>query len=282
MRVAAAAGLRCVGRRLRIRWLGDDRFVPLSHSHVNDPQVTVYVKGFLSANDSASDWTAFLASHRRIAGRGALAWGPRVAGYRWASSALTVPLVPVTPLVHTALALYNKTRIFRLNPASAAIYVATELALSAAQLWYNYRECLDFIASHAHIMAHKLERLGTAHAHVRIVAHSMGCALVLAALRHVRPEHWPRGELHLLAPAVIEADFADVFLRMQHLGHPLCVYHSPNDLVLRYLFALYGDPLGLEGSPVLRCKDVSDALGWLVHNAYAPNWSEFAEDLRHK
>jgi hypothetical protein len=59
----------------------DDRFVPLTHSHANDHEVTVYIKGFMGANQQVPDFQAYLSSHREL--RATLGWGLRVYGYRW-------------------------------------------------------------------------------------------------------------------------------------------------------------------------------------------------------
>ena len=89
-------------------------FIPLTRTHASDRELTIYVKGFLSPNESPKDFHAFHNSHRKlVTERG---WSPRCYGYQWESGSLslTVPLsnfnlpIPIVTVGHILYSLYSK------------------------------------------------------------------------------------------------------------------------------------------------------------------------------
>jgi hypothetical protein len=158
-------------------------------------------------------------------------------------------------------------------PLLALGVVVGELAFASAQTMYHYNRALNFIEDHAALLAQRLLDLASRFTHVRIVAHSLGVNLVLSALRHLQRHQWPQGELHLLAPAMSEPDFADVLTRCE--DYHVQLYYCPNDIILQSLFKLrHGvDSVGVTGSKLVPSHNVSHHItSTFVHNGY---WEAF-------
>ncbi len=177
-------GCRVVVRRLHgLR--SDDRIISLAHSHRNDEETTLYIKGFATTSESSQDFQHYRTAHAALVSR--LHWSPRCDGYRWEAHRLPVAVpMPFASIAYLAYAAYSRAKFLRFaSPVSAVLLLGVEAGLSVAQVLYNYRAALAFVDEHALVLAEKLRYLAKHYSYVRIVAHSLGAALLLSSLRHL-------------------------------------------------------------------------------------------------
>ena len=273
--------MRLVVRRFSAEGPHLDTFVPLCRSHPKDPELTVYVKGFLAPCESPSDFSAFTRAHGRLqTERG---WGPRAHGYTWEKGQLSVPVpvakfalpIPVATISHVLWSLWTKGRILRIASGGAAVaLVAAELTFSMVQIVTQYFACRASLDAQAKVLAAKLRRLMSVYRTVRLVGHSMGCALIVKTLQELEPWELAELECHLLAPAVLSDDCVLVFPELKSCT----VYYTPNDWVLAALFGILhlSESIGTAGARGLcRDLDVSSVFGALsVHREFPSKFPE--------
>jgi hypothetical protein len=267
--------MRVVCRRLWKCEAQLDTFVPLSRSHPGDSELTIYIKGFLAQCEGPGDFSAFHNSHGRLETE--QKWGPRAYGYSWEKGKLgvAVPLaklelpIPVATVSHVLWALWTQGRILRIaSPAAAVALVGAELTFSMMQILRQYYVCRASLDEQAKLLAEKLRRLVSVYIKVRMVAHSLGCLLLIKALRELEPREQEVLECHLLAPAVLVEDCVLVVPNLKSC----CVYYTSSDWTLAGLFSVLhlGEPIGSAGAKGL-CRDLdvsSLTRGVFVHREF--------------
>ncbi len=247
-----------------------------------DGEHTLYVKGFLARGEDPERFREWHGSHRRLVGeRG---WSATASGVAWDSGELGGwPL----PLLSTAKTVYDVVRSVRhagrSHPAGFLGMMAAEhLVRLTARFVMQYRSAQRASLDEADALAETFGAIGARHPEWRVVAHSLGCRLVIEALSRLSPDDRP-AEVHLCAPALLEEDVADRLARLGRRGAWL--YHARNDLVLETGFRAlsFGRALGAVGPvrdhPGLEAVDVSDRFGFWVHHEYKRRFSEFARPL---
>ena len=85
-----------------------ERLVSLARSGIDDPEVTVYVKGFLGRGEEPDHFGDWLASHRDLVDT--QGWGPRAHGFCWESGRLERLPLPAASFTKLAYDVYRRLR----------------------------------------------------------------------------------------------------------------------------------------------------------------------------
>eukprot|EP00011_Vannellida_sp_DIVA3-517-6-12_P003632 CAMPEP_0114627770 /NCGR_PEP_ID=MMETSP0168-20121206/12471_1 /TAXON_ID=95228 ORGANISM="Vannella sp., Strain DIVA3 517/6/12" /NCGR_SAMPLE_ID=MMETSP0168 /ASSEMBLY_ACC=CAM_ASM_000044 /LENGTH=268 /DNA_ID=CAMNT_0001839121 /DNA_START=1 /DNA_END=803 /DNA_ORIENTATION=- len=215
-----------------------------------------------------------------------LPWKPRMCGYYWQSGELAqIGSTPV-PIATLMTAAYHGYRVIssaaRLvpSPHRLAMTAVSEAGVTAGQLIMQYRSAVAHIRAHGHVLAQHLSALrqDKGYERVRVVAHSLGCKLLLQSILELADEDLP-DEVHLCAPAARESDVKDALYRAAK--ERLFIYHCSRDLVLNTAFRVmeFGAALGSEGPSAdmleycnqrmdATAVDASHLFGFKVHSDY--------------
>jgi hypothetical protein len=176
-------------------------------------EVTVYVKGFMSAGESEMDFSDWVSSHARLGT--AHHWQPNAFGYHWGThgrgwlAAATkdhIGMLPV-PAVSAGVAAVALTgarvlQTARLGSAPAiAGAVAADLLANAGRLAIQFKQASDNATAEAGLLAEALLGLRQEYDYVRLVAHSLGCKKTMAAAAALHASERPN-EIHLCAAAM--------------------------------------------------------------------------------
>jgi len=196
---------------------------PGEHHVKNRKELTIYIKGFMSKGETQEKFENWLDSHNKVVEK--KGWGEVAKGWHWKSGeGIGFPL-PIA----TALMLLSKTRFLRLSPMTLAAAGVTDLAVVATDLLQQYYVAEKNSVEHAHLLQMDITRLNEKYEKVRIVAHSLGCQLLLNALRDM-PQGDKPYEIHLCAPAFEEKPYEDIlgYLAKDHTY----IYYCEDDLIL--------------------------------------------------
>ncbi len=257
-----------------------ERFVRLAHSHADDREVTIYVRGFLARGEKPDHFDAWLETHRTLVA--AKNWGPRAYGYSWPSGRFrTVPL-PVATSIAGAWRVYQKSRNVRrmagLGPAVGLI-AAEEVVQVVGRFLFQYAMAVQAAEQRAHMLAERLAKLRSRYERVRVVAHSLGCRHIIEASSSLAGRQRP-DEIHLCAPACRERDVAPKLAGLARGS--TYVYYCKSDAVLDVGFRLVarGRAVGSKGLTGgyagMSAVDVSEHFGFWVHPEYKNRFSQFA------
>jgi len=285
--------------------LVDKRFVKhdgLTPSHDN---ATLYIKGFMNKDDKES-YHHWYKSHKKIMEQrlnnvihhqqleimgldgdvdtinDTSVSVPRediAYGYYWNSGNLNY--IPSAPVMMSAMELYKygKFALARI-PYLFAVTTMAESIIMAYTL-YNIYNKLEFdIDTYSHQLTDDIVMFFKNHHKIKVVAHSLGCKLLLKSLIDLPNDVLP-SEIHLCAPAVIEGNYEKQLKYIDGKGIKVNIYYSPNDYVLGYLYYLLkGDtPIGAQGLKNkytnIQAFDVSHHLGPIVHTSYGRNLHSF-------
>ena len=251
----------------------------LTRSRPEDREVTVYVKGFLARGEKPEHFDPWREGHRRlVASRD---WGPRAHGYCWPSGRARIPI----PKVAAAKVVWDAVQFARIAKrvgiaSNVGLAVTEQVGLVALSFARQYVAASRSATERAHRLGARLTALSERYTHVRVVAHSLGCRHVIEAVAGLAPRHRP-DEIHLCAPASLEADVADKLPRLAR--RRTWLYFTPDDLVLAAAFRLLarGSALGAAGPrrdyARLTSLDVGDHFGFWVHGEYKHRFPDFAE-----
>ena len=176
---------------------------------------------------------------------------------------------------HVALPGFGVNGQARLVAARAAIVGVGGLGSPAAQYLAAERRAL----AESRALACALEELGRTRGRVRVVAHSLGCHAVVAAVASLPVESRPQ-EIHLCGPAISEGR---VEASLQGLARDRTyLYHCASDLVLGLAFPVvaWDRALGFAGPRQrytgLESVDVGSHFGFRVHGEYKNRFADFA------
>jgi hypothetical protein len=251
-------------------------------------EVTLYVRGFMSiaGEDTADEDTAsWRRSHAQLVS--AHGWQPRALAYEWKSigvpdvlpSQLTTPLEKLRflpmPAVTVAAAARIATVLLRarfgaaaatgasLGPLAVGALVA-DVLLHATRLVAQYRQAAATSEQEAEQLRQVLVELRRDYGFVRVVAHSLGCRMLLHACQHMDSAQRP-DETHLLAAAVEAAEAAPLLSKLAR--GETHAYFSRDDLCLGVAFRV------IEGGPALGYSGLADVAGALRVTASAQETS---------
>ena len=180
--------VRLAARRLSIRSSGGTALRLLSAGGGTPGIPTVYVTGFLTNTSCTDHWRTWVATHQRCVDK--LNWSDEMYGLDWSTGAEGDWLgrwpVPLTAAISLALR--------RSSPQFLAAGVATDAIANAARLYLHFTQAQRSAAASAPDLAESLRMLcgdsGTTRSY-RMVAHSLGCRLVMEArCCLLTSDHW--------------------------------------------------------------------------------------------
>eukprot|EP00026_Physarum_polycephalum_P008314 Phypoly_transcript_08396.p1 GENE.Phypoly_transcript_08396~~Phypoly_transcript_08396.p1 ORF type:complete len:457 (+),score=85.84 Phypoly_transcript_08396:110-1480(+) len=244
-------------------------FIPLSadtSDASHGKECTLYIKGFLAKGEHADHFEDWQRGHKVLTETHK--WGSTAHGYFWKSGDLPGSLVPYATLLTGAYCLLTMKKI-ALTPQGLALTAAAEAVVIGGKFWYEFKKAADTAKAHGPNLAAHIEEITQQYPYVRIVAHSLGCALTLEALRHLPAKSRPH-EIHFLAPVIDEDDLMHNIAK-EHAY----IYHCGNDFALQTASALFYQQkhvVGLAGPKKtwrgLTAIDVSHHFGFFVHTNY--------------
>jgi hypothetical protein len=238
-------------------------------------EVTVYVKGFLAPGEAADRYRGWHEGHLRLVA--SHRWSTRSHGWSWSSGRwldVPVPVVSGTRMLTDLYRFSGRSRILALG-TTAGWMLAEVGARFAVQYLAAERRAL----AESEALARALEELNRTHGRVRVVAHSLGCHAVVAAVASLPVQSRPQ-EIHLCGPAVAEGR---VGASLQRLARERTyLYHCACDLVLGLAFPVvaWDRALGSAGPRQryagLESVDVGSHFGFRVHGEYKNRFADFA------
>ena len=204
-----------------------------------------------------------------------------MAAFRWQNGDLPIPV----PLVSGALLGYRllklKSSLLKLTPMGFLAGASVDVALYAGLLATEYYKAEKSLDEQSLVLADALLRLQARHSKVRVVAHSLGCRLLLHATKAISEEKRPH-EVHLLAPAFTEEEVGPHLdlLAQDHIH----IYHNKEDYILSLLYTgvtAGGTAVGCAGLANTYNKatsiDTSPHFDWLVHTEYKTTFHKFVQ-----
>jgi hypothetical protein len=235
-------------------------------------EITVYIKGFLSKGESPASFKEWLKTHKKIPD-----WCNFAKGWYWDCGTHTFPFPPITAL-YTWL---KGIQIFRLNPWAIAATATADISIMTAATVMQYFKAEKNTVKLAGDLALNLEELTNNYENVRIVAHSLGCKLLLNALKEIPPEKYPK-TIHLFAPAFIESEYNDILSNFGK-SSKMYIYYCKNDFMLAtLLYYIEGNhPVGAVGLKTkynnIKSIDVEEHFkdSWFVHKNYKSLFNNF-------
>lgn len=254
----------------------------------SDSCPTVYVTGFLTDTRDHENYTDWLGSHQRLSR--ALGWCEEAHGVEWRTGS-DGDLFGKWPLpVHVAVMMMRRS-----SPAAFAYGLAGDAILNAARVFMSFRTAETAAGHDAPQLAAALAALADA-PHVssyRVVAHSLGCRLVIDALPLLSPERRP-AEVHLCAAATTPTHAMPKLGALCQPGGRLYHHWSAGDEALSSAFLLASGGVPALGSAPLPCIDTATAaskattsasshdasayLGLASHGAFRLHFDRLASD----
>jgi len=153
--------------------------------------------------------------------------------------------VPYATLGTLAInALRAGSTLSRLTPVGLATAVAVDTGLAVA---IRYWHATYNAEKYSHRLADAIKELVTKHQKVRVIAHSLGCRLLINSLQEIPLEKRPH-EIHMCAPAVVE-DSIDIDWSCLAQNHTH-IYWSTRDSTLSLGFPILNNgnqPIGCIG-----------------------------------
>ena len=248
-------------------------------SRSDDNKPTVFVTGFLTDTTTDSTYSDWLASQRNLAT--SLGWSEEAYAIDWRTGAAgdrfgryPIPLLAVMLLRGSSLPLF-------------AAGLAGDAMLNATRLYLSYLTAVDASNRDAPKVADAIATSSLTRDY-RIVAHSLGCRLIVDALPLLPPESRP-SEIHLCAAALTANHALPKLDSICRPGGRIYHYWSSHDEALSSAFllasrgepALGSMPLPNEDKPLTistSSHDVSSYLGLASHGTYRLHFDEFAAD----
>lgn len=228
----------------------------------NKRETTLYIKGFMSADEKATDFEPWLDCHRALILTHD--WGSQARGILWSSGSIySVPFATTTAAAWCALRGFKVPSI-----PTLATTAVSEVALIATRLAYQYYQARVNAEKEAEQLSRIITHYKEKNEQIRIVAHSLGCYHLLHAIALLAPE-WRPDEIHLCAPACFENEIVGV-LAAGAAKEAVYIYHSENDTVLSTAFT-FMDKLDRIGHDIF--ASIPDAS--LITNP-AAGWKELA------
>jgi len=198
-------------------------------------EYTLYIKGFLGNSHARTNFKHWEAAHETLVS--ARGWGSTAYGWHWDSGQVQLSDAPVpwvtlgTIGAAAAKGLIWGSRAFRLTPAGLAAGMVIDGSMLLASKYWQATHNAD---NHSKKLASAIAELGALHTkpRVRIVAHSLGCKLLLNALKELPSDLRPH-EVHLCGGAFPETIFKNAYLHGFAKEHTY-VYFCTKDATLQY------------------------------------------------
>ncbi len=248
---------------------------------------TVYVKGF---GEEKGKFNAWLEQHEKL--ECSHGWHSDVYGYRWSSGDLKKMALWMG--IKAILLLCGRVALRRLvfilsGPAGWWVTAGITLAESLRWLRRRYQKAEEEAKKDAgecgppDLVTH-INDLKSRYDKVRVVAHSLGCRLVLEAVKALPHESRP-WRIHLCAPASSEDEVKDILGSGIARDHAW-IYYTKKDRALSFRrVAVRGKAMGAVGLvgnyPMLTSRltrvDVSKKFGFWVHWEYAKKFAQIVE-----
>jgi hypothetical protein len=242
-------------------------------------ELTIYIKGFLARGEHVDHFDVWQQAHSKLTRTHG--WHRNMAGWQWQNGAIleiaSVP-VPLATLANVSAHLWSNWRRFRLafpSPATLAMVAGQEAVTMAGQMLLQFYAARQNSHERAHLLSDELAALRGRFTRLRVVAHSLGCKLLVEAIRDLPDELRPC-EVHLCAPAIAVESHAARRLDRLAQRHTY-LYYCPQDFVLGTVFETLDagspclgatGPLDNQSYERLTAVDVSQHFGTLVHNQY--------------
>lgn len=244
------------------------------------PETTLIIKGFLSSGEKVDDYHLWLHSHNRLVHK--YRWDELAKGWNWNCGDLEYP-IPFITITNFAYSLYKSTKVLKAHPAVIATSFLIDAGYHIGRLIHQYYKVEKNTTILSYQLSQELIRLHKKYKKVRVISHSLGCKLLVNAIKDVPPEFRPHN-VHLCAPALDEKTYGPILNEISQ--RRTYIYYTPKDVVLSLgLKALKGyNPIGSIGLkneyPNVKLVDVSRYFDdfWIVHNNYNEQFHKFAED----
>lgn len=242
-------------------------------------EITVYIKGFLSNGESPANFKPWLGTHHKVPN-----WNKLAIGWYWDCGSNNLFPVPVT----LAYTWYKGSKLLNINPLFLATSLSVDLGIHVMGTLWQYIRTEERTTQLADDLASNLIELSNRYSNVRIVAHSLGCKLLLNALDKIPVDKYPK-TMHLLAPAVVETSYTQTFTHFQNYAYPrsrMYVYYCKNDFMLDTLLCLIKGfpPVGAVGMARsfqgIKSINVESFFNdsWFVHRNYKHMFNLFVAD----
>lgn len=245
----------------------------------NKKEVTLYVKGFLQ-HENRDAYDGFLNSHEKLIHKN-YKWDENAIGYFWDSGKTNRWMT--TPIVQTAWEIYkNGVLAFKKIPLVFATTLTVEGFEKGLNIWKQYKTIKYNLPSISVDFGKELKELTENFDKVRIVAHSLGCELVMESLNNISLIK-PPSEIHFCGGSFREKRYINLLQTMYANNEgKMFVYYSDSDyfLTLSHILIRKKQPVGVVGLkgiyPNIYSIDVTDKLGLFPHSDFKNNFSEYA------
>lgn len=248
-----------------------NRYVEYSY-HKNE-HLTLYVKGFMSKGENIEDYTQWIKSHDLFMMNGLWREGP-AKGWNWHPAKTSYP-VPTFTALKLGSFMGMGTRFFRFTPMTMALAVGVDIGIYVSKLTYEYHKIHNEMDYYSGKLARNLIDYSNQYKKVRVVAHSLGCKILLEAMKKM-PEEAKPNSIHLCAPALT---FDDVIkYEGSFAKENMYIYHAENDMVLSILYSAVngfinkGDIIGVSGVKYDLLKTLQLEKGPNIHNIDCTNY----------
>lgn len=268
----------------------------LTYNPYKDQELTLYVKGFMSKGENTEDFTPWVKTHDSLVERGVWEPGP-AKGWSWHSGKVQYPYPIFTGLKFGA-SFWSKSKFMRITPLSMAVSTGIDIGIYATRLLYQYYYIQGDMDQLSTRLSNDLVRLSKKYGKVRVVAHSLGCRLLLNSLKKIpkdQTEHLPNC-IHMCAPALL-SDEMEYYMTNQMWKDSMNVYYAKNDYVLSIFYRMISgfvddkEIVGVNGLSEGFLEDLNEKWGgirqvdcteffgnyWFVHNNYKNCFDKLVE-----
>lgn len=263
----------------------------IEYSYNNKEHLTLYIKGFMSKGENMEDYTQWIKSHDMFVMNGLWKEGP-AKGWNWHPVKTSYP-VPAFTTLKIGSYIGMGSKFFRFTPMTIALAVGIDIGLYASKLTYEYHKIHSEMDYHSKKLARTLVDYSDQYKKVRIVSHSLGCKILLEAMKLI-PEEAKPDSIHLCAPAITIGDILEY--NSTFAKDNTYIYHAENDMILSMLYSAVNgfvkknEIVGVSGinNDVLNSLQNGSSIHnincteyfsdfWFVHTNYAENLHKIYE-----
>jgi hypothetical protein len=250
----------------------------------------------MAKGENAEDFKPWITTHDKLVDNGVWESGP-AKGWSWHSGKVQYPYPIFTGLKFGA-SFWSKSRFMRITPLSMAVSTGIDIGIYATRLLYQYYYIQGDMDQLSTRLSNDLVRLSKKYGKVRVVAHSLGCRLLMNSLKKIskdQTEHLPDC-IHMCAPALL-ADEIEYYMTTQMWKESMNIYYAKNDYVLSIFYRMISgfvddkEIVGVSGLNDGFLEDLNEKWGgvkqtdcteffgnyWFVHNNYKNHFHELVE-----